>query len=329
MPLSPILVTGAAGFAGGHLLDLLAGDARPIVAWRQASQAHTPSTSSGAASLVSWLDVELLQPDSIADALRETQPSEVYHLAGIAHQGASWQQTTPTLEVNVLGTHHLLDGLRRVGSTAPVLVIGSATVYRPSNHGLDESSAIGPTSPYGLSKLGQELVSLHAHSVYEQPVIVSRSFNHIGPRQSPDFVASSFARQIAEIELKRRDPVIDVGNLEARRDLTDVRDTVRAYREIVRRGRPGAIYNVCRGEAVAIRDLLDGLLAQTTVPIEVRVDPARMRPVDQPLLLGRYDRLNQDTGWTPMIPMRQTLGDLLQYWRDQLSAGAPASSEAR
>jgi GDP-4-dehydro-6-deoxy-D-mannose reductase len=146
---------------------------------------------------------------------------------------------------------------------------------------------------------------------------VARAFNHIGPRQGPDFVAASFARQLAAIEAGRHAPVLEVGNLDARRDLTDVRDTVRAYRALLTSGHAGQVYNVCAGQAVRIQDLLDELVRLTRVQVEVRLDPARLRPSDQAVVLGRHDRLTRDTGWRPIVPMRQTLSDLLDYWRAQ------------
>ena len=196
-------------------------------------------------------------------AIAAGRPAEIYHLAGAANQGNSWDRTDESLRANALGTHHLLDALRRERVDARVLVIGSAAVYRPMQEPFDEESPIGPTSPYGVSKLAQEMTALQSFALHGQHVIVSRSFNHIGPRQSADYVASSFARQIAMIEAGQAPPVILVGNLEARRDLMDVRDTVRAYRALMRRGEPGRAYNVCSGEAHAIRELLDGLLAHS------------------------------------------------------------------
>jgi GDP-4-dehydro-6-deoxy-D-mannose reductase len=319
-PSAPILITGAAGFAGSHLLDLLRAEPRPIVAW------HHPTagpTSEGAASLagpVTWQRIDLIDVDAVRAALDACRPSAVYHLAGIAHQGKSWQQTHETLRVNALGTEHLIDGLRRLRIDARVLVIGSSTVYRPSTDAVDEDAAIGPTSPYGLSKLAQEMVGLQAFALHAQPVLVARSFNHIGPRQGPDFVASSFARQIVAIERGDAPPVMRVGNLEPQRDLMDVRDTVRAYRAIMERGQPGRAYNVCAGRARPVRELLDGLLRLSQVNVEIQVDPALLRPVDQPVLLGSHDRLTRETGWQPAIAWEQTLADLLDDWRERLRA---------
>jgi GDP-4-dehydro-6-deoxy-D-mannose reductase len=335
-----ILVTGAAGFAGSHLLDLLRPGGRPIVGWHHPSGAPpedasgapdtsaSPDTSDrGALAPLTWQGVDLTDRESVRAALEVCRPVEVYHLAGAADQGRSWNRTDEALRVNALGTEHVLDGLRRIGLTGAgdgaasaagatrVLVIGSAAVYRPSDTAVGEDSPIGPVSPYGVSKLAQEMIALQAFELHGQPVMVARSFNHIGPRQSPDFVAASFARQVATIEAGLAPPVIDVGNLEPRRDLSDVRDTVRAYQALMQRGRPGRAYNVSSGHARPIRDILDGLLAQSGARVEVRVDPARLRPVDQPLVLGSYDRLAAETGWRPEVPWERTLADLLQDWR--------------
>jgi GDP-4-dehydro-6-deoxy-D-mannose reductase len=315
-PRGPILVTGAAGFAGSHLLDLLKRDGQPITSWfLHGSHPLEGSSPDSPFAGVTWHSVDLTDRDAVRAAIAASRPAEVYHLAGAANQGSSWDRTEESLRANALGTHHLVDALRRERVDARVLVIGSAAVYRPSQEPFDEDGPIGPTSPYGVSKLAQEMTALQAFTLHGQQVCVARSFNHIGPRQTADYVASSFAKQIAMIEAGRAEPVILVGNLEPRRDLMDVRDTVRAYRALMRRGEPGRPYNVCSGEAHAIRELLDGLLAHSTVKVDVRVDPARLRPVDQPVLVGRLDRIKRETGWQPEIGWTQTLADLLQDWR--------------
>jgi GDP-4-dehydro-6-deoxy-D-mannose reductase len=238
----------------------------------------------------------------------------VYHCAGAAHVGQAWERTEATLAINVRGTHHLLDGLSKAGGGTRVLIPGSALVYRPASEALTEGHPLLPTSPYGVSKLAQELLAGHTPAPDVQ-VTIARAFNHFGPRQDPAFSTSGFARQIASIEAGLQPPEISVGNLDARRDLTDVRDTVRAYRAIAERGEPGRPYNVCSGHAVAIRDVLDELVARARVPIRVHVDPARFRPNDVPLLVGDPSRLRDELGWMPTIPIAQTLDDILQYWR--------------
>jgi GDP-4-dehydro-6-deoxy-D-mannose reductase len=188
-------------------------------------------------------------------------------------------------------------------------------VYATSAEALSESSPVQPASPYALSKLAQEMVASEDADPIQ--VSIARAFNHLGPRQAAGFVAADFARRIADIEAGRAPAEIAVGNLAARRDLTDVRDTVRAYRLIGLRGQHGRVYNVCSGRTVVIRDLLDMLLARTNVPITVRIDPARFRPIDQPVVLGDAGRISSELGWNPEIPLERTLDDLLAFWRQR------------
>jgi GDP-4-dehydro-6-deoxy-D-mannose reductase len=197
------------------------------------------------------------------------------------------------------------------------MVTSSALVYAASHQPLREEHAIRPSSPYAVSKLAQELVAIDGNE--DLHVSIARAFNHFGPRQSPDFVASGFAQRIAEIEAGRGEAELGVGNLDARRDLTDVRDTVRAYRAIVERGRPGRVYNVCSGRAIQIRELLDMLLSRARVPITVRIDAARYRPSDQPLVVGDPERIRDEIGWTPEVPIDRTLDDLIDYWRRRVA----------
>jgi GDP-4-dehydro-6-deoxy-D-mannose reductase len=257
--------------------------------------------------------VDLLDRCAVRAALAILEPSEVYHCAGAPHVGHSWHTTESTFSANVRATHHVIEGLRDNRRPARVIVTSSALVYAASDRALREDDAIRPSSPYAVSKLAQELVAIDGNEHLH--VSIARAFNHFGPRQSPDFVASGFAQRIAEIEAGRGEPELDVGNLDARRDLTDVRDTVRAYRAIVERGRPGRVYNVCTGRAIQIRDLLDMLLSRARVPIAVRIDPARYRPSDQPIVVGDPARIRDEIGWTPVVPIDRTLDDLMAYWR--------------
>ncbi|OFW20377.1 MAG: hypothetical protein A3H97_20810 [Acidobacteria bacterium RIFCSPLOWO2_02_FULL_65_29] len=311
--MSPALVTGAAGFAGGHLVDLLIGDGIDIVAWQRPGGA-VPSAAA-ARGRVRWEGVDLLDRSAVRAALDRTRPAAIYHCAGAAHVGRSWEHTESTLAVNVRGTHHVIEGLRDLRLEARVLVPSSAMVYRAADEPLREDHALAPASPYALSKLAQELVG--SGNPGGPHVMIARAFNHFGPRQDPGFVASAFARRIADIEAGRWPPEIAVGNLESRRDLTDVRDTVRAYRSILERGSPGRPYNVCTGRAVAIHDLLDLMLSRATVPITVRIDPARYRPNDLPLVLGDPGRIELELGWRAEIPLERTIDDLLAYWRNR------------
>jgi GDP-4-dehydro-6-deoxy-D-mannose reductase len=279
------------------------------------------------ASAAMWRDVELLDPRAVREALAELRPAAIYHCAGAAHVAESWEATAITLEINVLGTHHVLEADRRLGLGARILVPGSATVYQASSAPLTESSALGPGSPYGVSKLAQEQLAVHA-ARDGQHVLVTRSFNHIGPRQAPSFAAASFARQIARIEAGLEPAALEVGNLDARRDLTDVRDTVRAYLALVQHGRPGRVYNVASGEARSMDEVLDALRRRATCAVTVEIDPARYRPNDAPLVIGDATRLREETGWHPVISFDQTIDDLLAFWRE-VARQEPAVPPAR
>lgn len=321
-----ILVTGASGFVGGHLLAALARGGARLVALGHAN-APMPDGKRhdvGPATDVDWRAVDLLDRRATASVVADSQPDEVYHLAGASHVGRSWVDAGETLAINVLGTHHLLEALRMHAPAARVLITGSAAVYAASTAALDEDSPIAPSSPYAVSKLAQERLGWRAATDDGQRVLLVRPFNHVGPGQNPSFVAPSFARQVALAEAGRVAPIIEVGNLDARRDLTDVGDIVRAYLALMRSGRPGVPYNVCSGRAWSARDILDHLVAQSRVPLSVHVDANRFRPHDAPLVVGTYARLNADTGWTPEVPIERTLAALLDDWRKRVVSDAPA-----
>lgn len=313
---SPVLVTGAAGFAGSHLLELLAKDPGELFAWRR-TRAGPPPIQSRA----TWAAVDLLDRDAVGRAIEELRPAVVYHCAGAPHVGRAWSSSASTLKTNALCTHNLLEALRRTRVSATVLIPSSALVYRPSDVPLKEDDPLVPAGPYGVSKLAQEMLGWRA-AADGLDVRIARPFNHIGPRQSPEFAASGFARRIADIERGNgQDREIAVGNLDAHREAIDVRDATRAYKVIVERGRTGRPYNVCSGRTMAIRELLERLLSRARVPITVRVDAGRLRPNDIPLLAGDPSRARDELGWQAEIPLDRTLDDLLDYWRQQAPFG--------
>ena len=319
-----VLVTGAAGFVGGHLLNALTtnGSATSVVAWkrppRDGGSSPAPPDVSGGAPGLRWQHVDLLDRAAVAESIRLIRPTVIYHCAGVASVHGSWSQTLSTLEANVRGTDSLLNAVAASEVSPRVLVPGSALVYQPSDRAITEDDPLGPVSPYGLSKLAQEML---AQRYFEEGlgVVLTRSFTHIGAGQAAAYALSSFAQQIARIEVNQTAPVIKVGALDARRDLTDVRDTVRAYISLMERGESGQPYNVCSGEAHRIGDVLDGLIGLATVSVKVDVDPARLRPSDNPLLLGDPARLTREVGWRPRVPLKKTLKDLLDYWRQAVA----------
>jgi GDP-4-dehydro-6-deoxy-D-mannose reductase len=311
------LITGAGGFAGSHLVEWLTAGGTEVVAWHRPGGAIPGGLRT--TGTVTWQAIDLLDQPGVDSAIMALRPAAVYHCAGAAHVGLSWADAARTLAINVRGTHHLLEALRRAGGPVRVVIPGSAMIYQPADRALTEDDPLVPRSPYALSKLAQELEGIQAISD-GLGVTIARAFNHFGSRQDPFFAAAGFARRIADIEAGRWKPEIDVGNLDARRDLTDVRDTIRAYQLILERGTPGRPYNVCSGQAITIRELLDRLLARAHVPISVRIDPSRMRPNDTPLVLGDPSRIQTELGWRPEIPLDRALDDLLDNWRSRSQA---------
>ena len=313
--MASVLVTGAAGFVGGHLIELLEQGDDWITAWLR------PDTEpSVIGKRIGWLCVEMQDRQAVHAAVRQVRPDVIYHLAGVPHVGESWSHVHETFAGNVLATLYLFDALRREGLAPRVLITSSATVYAPSTRALRESDPVTPNTPYGTSKLAQEMVTGRAWEDDRIPGLIARSFNHVGPRQSPSFVASSLAKQIAEIEAGRREPKLTMGNMETQRDLMDVRDTVRAYRAMMESATPGVPYNVCSGKPTAIRTLVDLFVAKARVDVAVVQDAALFRPNDTPVVLGDLSRIHADTGWSPQIPLEKTVADLLNYWRGQMGA---------
>jgi len=306
-----VLVTGAAGFAGSHLLDRLA--AQPslsVVGWQLPDQ--PPRAVHGSAR---WQSVELLDAGRVNREIEILRPDVIYHLAGIARVDTSFKSALPHLQTNVLGTHHLLQAVKRHAPRCRVLVVTSGLVYKPSADPVDERGELLPANPYALSKLAQDQLAIRAAEDEGLDVVVARPFNHVGPRQEAAFAVASFARQVALAEAGRTERVVRVGNLDAERDLTDVRDVVAAYELLAQRGGSGEVYNIASGRATRIGDVLEMLLAASTVKMSVDVEAGKLRARDTQVLVGNADRLRSKTGWMPTFPLSQTLGDTLDWWR--------------
>ena len=306
---SVVLVTGAGGFAGSHLVELLAGSA-DVVGW---SRSDPPAEI---AALARWQRVDILDREQVTDAIAALRPASIFHCAGLPHVAESWADTAAPLATNVLGTHRVIEAVERVGTRCRMIVTSSAQVYAPSTGPLAEDDLIAPSSPYALSKLAQEQLALRSNSD-TLAVIVTRPFNHTGPRQTPAFLAPSIARQIAMIERGLLEPVLKVGNLEPSRDVMDVRDAVRAYSALMKSGAPGTVYNVASGVARPVRSVVDALVSRARVPVRIEQDPSRFRPSDVPVLVGNSQRLRQTTGWSPQVSFEKMVDDLLDYWRAQ------------
>ena len=292
-----VLVTGCKGFVGHWLI------------------AHLESSGDEVIGIDA--EVDITDPSAITETIVAIGPEAICHLAAQASVGTSWDYQAATYQVNTFGVINVLEGAARCTSRPRVLLISSAEVYgqvSPDQLPVPEEHPFAPMSPYAASKAAAELVGLQAWLGTGLEVIRVRPFNHTGPGQGPNFVVPSLARQIAEAAAARSESLV-TGNLEAKRDLTDVRDVVRSYRSLLVSGAPGEVYNVCRGESVSIREVAERLLALAGVDVPIQVDPARMRPSEIPDLRGDPRRLHAATGWAPEIPLEQTLRDVLAYWQ--------------
>lgn len=265
--------------------------------------------------------VDITDPDAIAEAVVSARPDAIYHLAALASVAESWDAPVRTFEVNALGTLHVLEAARRCDPAPRVLLVCSAEVYgivTPEQLPITEDCPLRPVTPYAVSKVAAEFLGLQAHLAHGLPVIRARAFNHVGPSQAGAFVVADLARRIVEAQRDATKRLI-AGNLSPRRDFTDVRDVVRAYRLLVERGVAGEVYNVCSGVDIAIEDLAHRLLDLAGADLTIETDPDLVRPVDVPVLRGDNTRLQETTGWRPEIPLDQTLADALETWRRELA----------
>ncbi len=294
------LITGGRGFVGRWLTEHL--------------------RSLGDEVVVIDHEVDVTDPTALLAAVSDAGPDAIYHLAALTHVGRSWDEPLRVLEVNVIGTGALLAAARECGSDPRVLVTSSAEVYGavtdPACLPLTEASPTAPLTPYAASKLAAESLVTQARLGHGQRVITVRPFNHIGPGQSPNFAVAALAKRIVDAE-RRGTGAIPVGNLSARRDFTDVRDVVRAYRLLIETDDPAEVYNVCTGRDVSIREIAEGLLRLAGTALELETDPSLMRPVEVPVLRGDPARLVEATGWKPEVPLEDTLADVMAYWRER------------
>ncbi len=313
------LITGITGFAGSHLADhcLARGGVElfGIVRWR--SRTENIEHLEGKVKL---LECDLRDATSTRDVIDEIRPEYIFHLAAQSFVPTSWRAPTESLTTNVIGQLNIFEAVRKIDLKCRIQIAGSSEEYglvHESELPITEENPLRPLSPYGVSKVGQDMLGYQYYMSYQMAIVRTRGFNHTGPRRSPVFVVSDFAKQIVDIEKGRRDPVMHVGNLEASRDFTDVRDMAVAYFLALDKGKAGEVYNICSEKSWKIREILDKLLAMTKVKIDVKQDPARLRPSDVPRLLGDCSRFRKDTGWRPRIPFEKTLGDILDYWRQR------------
>ncbi|MBA3947032.1 MAG: GDP-mannose 4,6-dehydratase [Herpetosiphonaceae bacterium] len=313
-----VLITGINGFVGGHLAEyLLSASDDEIWGLARSSEVRLPQLR----QRVQMVAADLLYRASTEAALRRVRPDVIFHLAAQAHVPTSFADPGTTLTSNLLAELHVLEGVRVIGCDPIILVVCTADEYgavRPEDLPINEDTPLRPNNPYAVSKVAQDMLALQYYLAHHLRTVRVRPFNHTGPRQEPEYVLPAFARQVARIEAGLQPPVLAVGNLQAQRDFTDVRDMVRAYHLAISNGQPGEVYNIGSGKALAIQALLDGLLALSHVPITVESDPERMRPADVPVVCCDPRRFQRCTGWQPEIDVAQTVSDTLQDWRERV-----------
>ena len=318
-----VLITGITGFVGSHLAEYCLALDQPIEVigicrWRSPREniEHLEDA-------IELHECDLRDASSVKALLAETQPERIFHLAAQSYVPSSWTSPGETITTNVIGQLNVFEAMREIGSDASIQIAGSSEEYglvHPDEVPITEDSPLRPLSPYAVSKVAQDMLAYQYFQSYGLKAVRTRAFNHTGPRRGEVFVTSNFAKQIAEIEAGHREPVIHVGDLSPQRAFTDVRDVVRAYWLSLEHCEAGEVYNIASGKAYRIEEILGILRGNSDHDIEVREDPARLRPSDVPLLLGDNSRFCEATGWAPEIPFEQTAKDLLDYWRERVRA---------
>lgn len=310
------LIIGGGGFVGSYLARQLVQECHWDTTVTKLPQEDVSVEGCEAYNL------DILDRDAVEALLVRLRPDVIFHLAAQSSVAFSWKNPQKTVEINLCGSLNVLDAVRAIEGYVPrILLIGSGEEYGmlpPETELVGEDTPVHPGNPYAVTKAAQNWFgSLYARA-YGMEIVMIRAFNHVGPNQAPQFVVSDFCKQAAEISLGLREPVMHVGNLSAKRDFTDVRDVVRAYALLAQHGRAGETYNVGSGTAVAIQEILTQIIAQSGAEIQVEIDPAKLRPVEIPVIRADISKLQQDTGWTPEIPLEQTIAETLDVWKQQL-----------
>lgn len=316
-----VLITGITGFAGSHLADYILQNHPGVKVYGMVRWRSRMDNVKHILDKIVLVEADLKDYISIRNIIKEIKPDYIFHLAAQSFVPTSWKLPQETLQINVLGQVNILEAIKELKLDTVIQIAGSSEEYGlvyENELPIKETNPLRPLSPYAVSKITQDFLGYQYFKSYGIKAVRTRGFNHTGPRRGDVFVSSNFAKQIAEIEKGKREPVIYVGNLEAIRDFTDVRDMVRAYWLAVEKGEPGDVYNICSGRGLKIREVLEILLNYSKVKVEVKVDPARLRPSDVPVLIGDNSKFVKKTGWKPEIPIERTLKDLLDYWRERI-----------
>lgn len=317
---SRILVTGATGFVGSHLLTQL--DQERAGKIYAAKRRRSDMSLVSSCPPVEWVEMDVTDAHNVLATVKDIAPSHIFHLAAQSFVPTSWKAPQETLTTNAVGTVNILEAVRALGVKTRIHIAGTSEEYGfvlVKELPVTEESPLRPLSPYGVSKVAADLFGQQYYRSYGLHVVITRAFNHTGPRRGEMFAESTFAKQIARIEKGLQDPVIKVGNLDAARDYSDVRDVVRAYWLALEQCEPGQVYNISSSKSIRIGDVLDCLLSHARVKnIRREVDATRLRPSDVPRLEGDCQKFKLTTGWAPQIPLEKTLEDLLEYWRGRV-----------
>lgn len=310
------LITGIAGFAGSHLAELLLSEGYEVygLCRPRSKTDHIESIK----SKLHLEDADLLDSHSLYTTIARIKPDYIFHLAAQSFVPTSWVSPSVTLEVNVVGSGNLFEAVRQVGIDPVIQLACSSEEYGlvyANELPIKETNPLRPQSPYAVSKVAMDYLGYQYFCSYKMRIIRTRGFNHTGPRRGETFVTSNFAKQIALIEKNKQEPYISVGNVDAQRDWTDVRDMVRGYLMAVQKCDPGEVYNICTGKATKVSDMLTMLLSFSKVKATIQPDPLRLRPSDVPVLIGDNSKFVSKTGWKPEITFEKTMEDLLNYWR--------------
>ncbi len=313
-----VLITGITGFAGSHLAEYILGLKNHEVygSFRWRSNKTYISTILDKITLV---ECDLRDAFSTEKLIADVKPDLIFHLAAQSFVPFSFDAPGESLQTNILGQLNLFEAVRKSNYNPRILIAGSSEEYGmvfPDEIPIKETNPLRPLSPYAVSKVTQDLLAYQYYESYGIRVVRSRGFNHTGPRRGPVFICSNFAKQIVDIENGRCEPIIRVGNLEAKRDFTDVRDMVKGYWLALQHCKDGECYNICSNHTISMKEILHKLVDKTDKKVRVEVDESRLRPSDVPILLGDYSKFNACTGWKPTIDFDTTLSDILEYWRN-------------
>jgi len=313
------LITGITGFAGSHLAELLL--KKGFVVYGTTRPRSKTENIDQIKNKLNLYDADLLDSHSLYSVMVKVKPDFIFHLAAQSFVPTSWASPAHTLETNIIGTVHLFEAVR-TAEIEPVIQIACSSeeyglVYEKEIP-VKENNPLRPLSPYAVSKVAMDYLGYQYHQSYGMKIVRTRAFNHTGPRRGDVFVCSNFAKQIALIEKGNQPATILVGNLSTKRDFTDVRDVVRAYLLSVQKCQPGEVYNISSGKTWEIKEILEILLGLAKVKIKIKQESKRLRPSDVPILLGDSTKFRKETGWQPRIPIKQSLKDLLNYWREKV-----------